>query len=314
MPRPAPSSEFKPTSRVPATLRALGIRPNKRLGQNFLIDPRVAERIAGLVGAGAGGVAGVGAAAAAGLPEPVVEIGPGLGALTARLAEGGRRVAAVELDLRLAEELEHRLADFPAVRVVRGDILDQEIARLLPGAETVTVVGNLPYSITSPAIGWILEQGPSAPGASAARPAGVRRAILMMQREVAERILAKPGEKEFGSLTVFVGLEAETTLRFRVSPGAFYPRPEVESVVLEITPRPYPGTTREERSEVSRLARAGMSTRRKVVANSLALGLETTPAEARALLTRAGVDPERRGETLSIEEWIAVARNREGAR
>ena len=303
MPRPAPSSEFRPTSRVPATLRALGIRPNKRLGQNFLIDPRVAERIVALLSERPPGSPGV--RFPSGAPEPVVEIGPGLGALTVRLAEGGRPVAAVELDLRLADELEHRLAGFPSVRVVRGDILEQEIAALLPGAPAVTVVGNLPYSITSPAIAWILEQGTR-----------VRRAFLMMQREVAERILADPGEKEFGSLTVFVGLEAEATLRFRVSPGAFYPRPEVESVVLELVPRPYPGTTAEERVAVARLARAGMSTRRKVVANALALGLDVTSAEARELLARAGVDPDRRGETLSIAEWIAVARSRapKGAR
>ena len=286
MPRPAPSSEFRPTSRVPSTLRALGIRPSKRLGQNFLIDPRVAERIAALV------------AHAPGPGGPVVEIGPGLGALTARLAEGGRPVVAVELDLRLADELERRLADWPAVRVVRGDILAQEIATLFPGGQAVTVVGNLPYSITSPAIAWILAQGER-----------VGRALLMMQREVAERILASPGGKEFGSLTVFVGLEAEAALLFRVSPGAFYPRPEVESVVLELTPRPYPGTTAEERAAVARLARAGMSTRRKVVANALALGLDVTAAESRALLARAGVDPDRRGETLSIAEWIAVARS-----
>ena len=272
------------TSGVPAALRALGVRPSRRLGQNFLIDPRVAERIVSHV-PDAG--------------EPVVEIGPGLGALTTLLARSGRPLVAVEVDFRLAEALEAALAPCPDARVVRGDILEQRLDELIADGDGVgvTVVANLPYSITTPAIEWILAQG-----------ARVRRALLMVQREYAERLAAEPGTKEFGSLTVFVSLHAEVETLFRASPGAFHPRPDVDSVVVELRPRPWPGTTVEERALAERLARAGMGTRRKTVANSLARGMETDAASVRALLVSVGIDSERRGETLGAEEWVRLAR------
>ncbi len=227
--------------------------------------------------------------------EPVLEIGPGLGSLTALLVQSGRELVAVELDLRLAEAVERALVPFPNARVVRGDILEQRMDALLPGG--ATVVGNLPYSITTPIVEWMLAQAPR-----------IHRAILMVQREYAQRLAARPGGKEFGSLSVFVGLHAEVATLFRVSPGAFFPRPEVDSVVLELKPRPYPGTTADERAAAERLARAGMGTRRKTLANSLARGLGLEAGEARALLASADIDPGRRGETLGIDEWLALAR------
>jgi 16S rRNA (adenine1518-N6/adenine1519-N6)-dimethyltransferase len=279
---------------VAATLRAIDVRPSRKLGQNFLTDPRVAERIAG-VAVGTGGVA-------AGTPSALLEIGPGLGALTERLAAAGRPFVAVELDLRLAEHVETLLRPHAAARVVRGDILDQRLDALLPGRDAVTVVANLPYAITSPAIAWILEQG-----------SRVERAILMTQREVAARLAAKPGSKQYGSFSVFVALHAEIAVEFRVSPAAFHPRPDVDSVVFTLTPRPYPGTSVEERTRVERMARAATGGRRKTLANSLGHGLEIGAGEARALLERAGIDPGRRAETLSVDEWLLVARSVEGA-
>ena len=267
---------------MPSVLRALGVRPSKRLGQNFLCDPRVARRIAALIAAPL---------------EPVVEIGPGLGAISLELASTGRPFAAVELDFRLAEHMEAVLRPFPHARVVQGDILDRRIDALVPEATRVTVVGNLPYSITTPALEWILGQKEH-----------VGRALLMVQREFAERLTAKPGSKEYGSISVFVGLNAGVKHCFRVSPGAFYPRPEVDSTVLEVTPRGYPGTTAEERDAASRMARASMGTRRKTLANALARGLELPADEARALLAEADLDPVRRGETLSIAEFVTLAR------
>jgi 16S rRNA (adenine1518-N6/adenine1519-N6)-dimethyltransferase len=292
MPRPVLSSGSKPadrstpptsaTSGVAAALRSIGVRPSRRLGQNFLCDPRVAARIAALVADPA---------------EPVLEIGPGLGALTTLLARTGRPLAAVEVDFRLAEALAGTLAPWPTARVVRGDILEQRIADLFAGDTPVTVVGNLPYSITTPAIEWILAQGPR-----------VGRALLMVQREYAERLAAAPGTKAYGSLTVFVSLHAEVATLFRASPGAFHPRPEVDSVVLEMKPRPWPGTSEEERRRAERLARAGMGTRRKTIANSLARGMDAEIPGVRAFLGAAAIDAERRGETLSAEEWIRLAR------
>lgn len=305
MRRPPPSSgsrrvRLRPTagtgdsgaaSGVAGALRDLGVHPSRRMGQNFLQDPRVAERIAALAGDE--------------LTE-ILEIGPGLGALTERLALLGRRVVAVELDLRLADALERRLGEGlggaaignrAAVRVVRGDILEQRLEDLLPGSGPVTVVANLPYSITTPAVEWVLAQG-----------SRIRQAFLMVQREVAERMTAAPGGKEFGSLAVFLGLHAEIEPLFRVSPGAFFPRPEVDSTVVRLTPRPYPGTTETERREAERFARSATTGRRKTVANALARGLELDVEQVRRLLLEAGVDPVRRGETLSVEEWIALAR------
>jgi 16S rRNA (adenine1518-N6/adenine1519-N6)-dimethyltransferase len=278
----ATTHSARSTSGVPGVLRDLGVRPSRRLGQSFLSDPRVAERIAALV---------------ADPNEPVLEIGPGLGAITTLLARTGRPLAAVEIDHRLAEYLGRILEPYPAARTLRGDILDQRLQSLFPGTEFVTVVANLPYSITTPAIEWLLSQSPR-----------VRRAYLMVQREYAHRLAASPGGKEFGSIAVFVGLHAEITPLFRVSPGAFHPRPAVDSVVLSLTPRAYPGSTMEERAAAERMARAGMGTKRKTVGNALARGLALDGAAVRQLLGAAGIDAARRGETLTIAEWLTVAR------
>jgi len=193
--------------------------------------------------------------------------------------------------------VERALTPYPNALVVRGDILDQRIDALFPGDGSVVVVANLPYSITTPAVEWILAQGPR-----------VSRAFLMVQREYAQRLIAAPGGKEHGSISVFVALHADVKTLFRVSSGAFHPRPEVDSVVLDLQPRPYPGTNAAERTAVERLARAGMGSRRKTVANALARGLAIEIDGARALLDSAAIDPERRGETLTIAEWIAVSR------
>lgn len=308
MPHPAPSftsrenrttpgrdahSDSHATTGVAATLRSIDVRPSRRLGQNFLSDPRVAERIAELA-LGKGPDSDV----VAGSPESaILEIGPGLGALTERLAASGRPFVAVELDLRLAEYMEMRLRPYSNARVVRGDILDQRLDTLLPGSGPVTVVANLPYSITSPAMTWIVEQGPR-----------IERALLMSQREVVQRLAAKPGTKEHGSFTVYLALHAELHVEFRVSPGAFHPRPDVDSVVFTIQPRPFPGTTAEERASVERIVRAATSGRRKTLANSLGHGLGIGAEQARGMLERAGIDPGRRAETVSVEEWISVAR------
>jgi 16S rRNA (adenine1518-N6/adenine1519-N6)-dimethyltransferase len=287
MPRRGPSSTSSADRRggasgVPAALRALGIRPSRRLGQNFLSDPRVAERIAGLI---------------ADPRAPVLEIGPGLGALTVLLAATGRPLVAVEIDLRLADLMTRTLEPFPAARVVRGDILDQRMESLFPGTDAVTVVANLPYSITTPAIEWLLHQGTR-----------VERMFLMVQREYARRLGAAPGGRDYGSIAVFVGLHAEIETMFRVSPGAFHPRPAVDSVVLALTPRAYPGTSAEERRAAETMARAGMGSKRKTVQNALARGLDLDTGAVRTLLENAGIDPGRRGETLAMPEWIRLAR------
>jgi len=180
---------------------------------------------------------------------------------------------------------------------VRGDVLHQTIDTLLPGGEPVTVIANLPYSITTPALEWILRQR-----------GRVRRALLMVQREYADRLAARPGTKEYGSITVYVGLEAIVARLFRVSAGAFHPRPAVDSVVIEVTPRPFPGADAVARERAARVARAAMGTRRKTLSNALSVGLGIAPDRARAALQEARIDPRRRGETLSIPEILMLAR------
>ena len=130
----------------------------------------------------------------------------------------------------------------------------------------------------------------------------------MVQREFADRLTAEPGTKEYGPISVFVGLNAKVRSVFRVSPGAFHPRPEVESMLLEVTPRAFPGSTAEERDAASRVARAAMGSRRKTLANALARGLRLPGPEARALLEEARIEGSRRGETLSIGEVLGLAR------
>ena len=247
-----------------------------------MCDPRVARRIADLIEDPL---------------EPVVEIGPGLGALSIGLASPGRPFVAVELDFRLAEHMEGALRPYPRARVVRGDVLDVRIDALFPEGDRVTVVGNLPYSITTPALEWILGQSER-----------VQRALLMVQREFAERLTAKPGSKEYGSISVFVAVNAGVRNCFRVSPGAFFPRPEVDSTVLEVIPRPFPGTTAEEREAASRMARASLGTRRKTLANALGHGLGVATGDVRAILASVGIDAARRGETLSVAEFVALGR------
>ncbi len=263
-------------------LSALGIRPKKGLGQNFLVDPAHRARIV----------------AAAGLtPEDVVlEVGPGPGVLTELIAQQAGRVAAVELDDRLIPFLRERFADQPHVVIVHGDILKLDVGALMSDTR-YKVIANLPYYITSAAIRHLLESTPP--------PALL---VLTVQREVAERMVAAPPQMSLLALGVQFYCTAQIV--DRIPAGAFFPRPKVDSAVVRLVRREQPIAPDIAAEAFFRVARAGFGQPRKQLRNALAAGLGLPAAEMERWLTAAGIDPQRRAETLSLEEWAQLARTR----
>lgn len=287
-----------------AEARRLGIVPKRSLGQNFLLDEVHLDRIA--------------QAAQLSAHDTVLEIGPGLGVLTVRLAAQAHRVVAVELDDRLIGFLQTRLAEYPNVEIVHGDILalaphtllwgeaataergsaeDAAVSAAEPPAYTADykVVANLPYYITSAVLRYLLE--------ATARPAC---AVVMVQREVAERICAEPGNLSL--LAVSVQFYALPQIVHRVPAGAFYPVPKVDSAVLRLDVRPQPAVTDVAPAHFFRVVRAGFGQKRKQLGNSLSANLALPKPQVVAALESAHIDPRRRAETLSLEEWGALAR------
>jgi len=263
---------------VAGLLHARGLHAKKSLGQNFLSDPGVLRRIV----------------EAAGLPDgaQVLEIGPGLGSLTRFLALAARRVVAVELDSNLVPILEEVVAPFGNVEVVQGDILELDPASLM-GADGYFVVANIPYYITSAVIRRLLE--------ASARPA---RIVLTIQREVAERICAGPGDLSLLALSVQV--YGRPSIAAHIPAGAFYPPPRVDSSVVRVDLYPQPFVPEAQLETFFRLIRAGFSQKRKTLRNSLAGGLSWAPARSEELLRAARIDPMRRAETLALEEWQSL--------
>lgn len=263
---------------VPELLRRYGLRPDKSLGQNFLIDETALERVAAAAGFQAG--------------ETALEIGPGLGSLTRHLAERAARVVAVELDPRLLPPLRATLAGYSNVHILQGDILDLDLAELLNDA-SYRVAANIPYYITSALIRRLLE----------ARTLP-RSVVLTVQREVAERIAAAPGDLSLLALSVQV--YGEPRLMGHIPAGAFYPAPQVDSAIIRIDLFPQPRLPADQINAFFHLAKAGFSQKRKTLRNALAGGMRWSNAQAQNVLERAGVDPQRRAETLSLDEWQQI--------
>lgn len=263
------------TSDVPGLLRRFGLRPDKRLGQNFLIEESELRKIIDI--------------AQIGSSDTVLEIGPGLGSLTRLLAEQSQRVVAVELDEKLIPPLKEVLSPFPNVQLVQGDILALNLDHLL-GEISYRVVANIPYYITSALIRHLLE--------AKAKP---YQMVLTVQREVAERITAKPGDMSLLALSVQVYGAPEVMAR--IPAEAFYPAPAVDSAVVRVNLYPEPIMPTGRLSFFFRLAKAGFSQKRKTLRNSLSAGMHWSPPQAEAVLRSAGIDPQRRAETLSLEEW-----------
>jgi 16S rRNA (adenine1518-N6/adenine1519-N6)-dimethyltransferase len=255
-------------------LRELEVTPSKALGQNFLHDRKIVRRIVQVSGANA--------------ESDILEIGPGLGILTEELIPVSKSVTAIELDERLAARLQGYFDD--RARIVQGDILEVDL-NTLELADPYIVVANLPYSIATAAIQRLLE---------AQHPP--RRMTIMVQREVAERMAARPPEMSI--LAVAVQFYAQPRIEFRIGSGAFIPRPRVESAVislhlLEATPLP-----RTEHERFFKLVRAGFAQRRKRLDNSIASALKVPKSQVSDAITSAGIEASRRAETLDVDEWV----------
>ena len=261
------------------------VRAKKSLGQNFLVDPNIQRKIVEALGAGPG--------------DEVLEIGPGTGALTRHLAGSVRRLIAVELDDRLAESLREEFADAPGVEIVHADALKLDLGELVEDVAALKVVGNIPYNITTPLIFWLI-----------GREVRPERIVLMVQKEVADRILAPVGGKAYGALSVGVRTIAEVERLFIVGRGAFRPVPGVDSAVIRITPlRPAPLDPEEER-DLRALTRAAFAWRRKQLQKILraAPGYGLDPEEVASVAAAAGVEPTGRPESLDPDAFIRLAR------
>ena len=263
---------------APGLLRQFGIHADKRLGQNFLVDENALKKIIEI--------------AAISTDEAVLEVGPGLGGLTCLLAARARRVVAVELDGRLMPVLKHVLASFSNVQLIQGDILAQNPAELFDQSEFL-VVANIPYYITSVLIRHLLE--------SSRKPS---RLVLTVQREVAERICAQPGQLSLLALSVQVYGQPE--LRGRIPAGAFYPAPQVDSAVVRVDLHAQTLIPGPQLEFFFRLTKAGFSQKRKTLGNALAASLAWPKQKVAAMLLAAQIDPLRRAETLSLGEWKSL--------
>ncbi|WP_029355568.1 16S rRNA (adenine(1518)-N(6)/adenine(1519)-N(6))-dimethyltransferase RsmA [Bosea sp. 117] len=262
-------------------IRTHGLSALKSLGQNFLLDLNLTSRIA----RAAGGLEGV----------TVIEVGPGPGGLTrALLALGARRVVAIERDSRCIAALGEVAAHYPGrLDIVEGDALATDMGALVPEGGPVRVVANLPYNIATPLlIGWLSAEP---------WPPWYESLTLMFQREVAERIVAAPGDDAYGRLGVLTGWRAQAKIAFDVAPSAFVPPPKVTSSVVHIVPRPAPLPC--ERRTLERVTEAAFGQRRKMLRQSLkSLGVDTA-----ALLEATGITPTARAEEIPVEGFVALA-------
>lgn len=256
------------------------LRPSRALGQHFLADPNTARRIVRLGGVEDG--------------DDVVEIGPGLGSLTVALAEAGASVIALELDRHLIPALQEVVADVASVRVVQADALTVDLDELLAGAECWKLVANLPYNVATPMVARVLETAPR-----------VTSLLVMVQREVGERLAAPPGGKDYGAISVKVAYYGTAKVVGAVPRTVFVPEPNVDSALIRIERHAAPTVVVPSADKLFTLVRAGFAQRRKMLRRALQpqLGDRTI-----AVLEHAGVDPRARAESLDLDAWAAVAR------
>ena len=255
-------------------LDRFGIRPKRSLGQNFVVEPNTVRRIAELAGVGLG--------------DRVVEVGPGLGALTLALLETGAEVTAVEIDNVLVDVLEEVAGDHGSLRIVHADAMGVDWESLL-GAGPWTLVSNLPYNVSVPLVCDLLDDVPA-----------IVRLVVMVQLEVADRLVASPGDDAYGLPSVKVAYHAEARKVGRVPPSVFLPRPRVDSALVDVVRRPEPLVAADP-EVLFRLVRAGFAHRRKMLRGALRGIVDE------AGLVAAGVDPTLRAEDLDLAQWAAIA-------
>jgi 16S rRNA (adenine1518-N6/adenine1519-N6)-dimethyltransferase len=268
---------------IPALLERHGLAPSRALGQNFLADPNTARRIVRLAGVTSG--------------DRVLEIGPGIGSLTVALLEAGARVTAIELDRHVVPALVDTVGP-DAIALVTGDAmtidLDEVLRRDEHDGARWTVVSNLPYNLATPIVMRLLDDAPT-----------VDSMLVMVQREVGERLAAGPGTKAYGAVSVKVAFHASARVVGLVPPTVFLPAPRVESALVRLVRHPEPPVEVPSPQRLFALVRAGFGQRRKMLRSALRaeLGDDVT-----AILERAAIDPRARAETLALDDWARLAR------
>lgn len=265
---------------IPALLERHGLAPSRALGQNFLADPNTARRIVRLAGVAPG--------------DDVLEIGPGIGSLTVALLEVGGRVTAVELDRHVVPALLDTVGT-DAITLVTGDAMTLDLDAVLgAGDGPWRVVSNLPYNVATPIVMRLLEDAPR-----------VTSMLVMVQREVGERLAAGPGTKAYGAVSVKVGYFAAARVVGIVPPSVFIPAPRVESALVALVRHAAPPVSVPSTARLFALVRAGFGQRRKMLRGALRaeLGDDAIP-----MLTAAGIDPSARAETLRLDDWARLAR------
>jgi 16S rRNA (adenine1518-N6/adenine1519-N6)-dimethyltransferase len=268
---------------VRAALNEPEFKPRKRLGQNFLVHESVINTIVRLLDLAP--------------QDEIVEIGPGLGFLTRRLIEAARRVWAVEIDSGLVTRLQRSsLSSYPAFQLIHNDILKVAPEDFLP-SHRVKLVGNLPYSISTPVLFRLFDWH-----------AHFSSVVLMVQKEVADRMTSGPGTKTYGTLSVWCQVHGRIVKKLSVSPEAFFPKPKVRSTILKLELYPEPLIAAEELPLLRGLVRSAFGQRRKTLGNALLRWLQRDRSEIESFLRSKGIDPVRRGETLSVEEFLALSR------
>ncbi|MFC2049885.1 16S rRNA (adenine(1518)-N(6)/adenine(1519)-N(6))-dimethyltransferase RsmA [Chloroflexota bacterium] len=274
-----PNEAILPSAQVKRLLRQSGLKARKSLGQHFLADASVLQTIV--------------EAAELSSADTVIEVGPGLGILTAELIKRAGSVIAVELDTKLASLLGRRLASPANLRVINADVLEVSPSELLEGTSHYKVVANLPYYITSPVLRYFVEASP--------KPSLM---VVMVQKEVGEAIVAEPGKMSL--LAVSLQVYSKPRIISHVSAQCFYPQPKVDSVIMRFDLLPETAVKVADMDGFFDLVRAGFSSPRKQLHNSLAHSLGMKPAEIILLVEGANIDSKRRAETLSLEEWVRL--------
>lgn len=262
-----------------------GFSFSKGLGQNFLINPTVCPRMAELGNAQPG--------------WGMIEIGAGVGVLTAELAQRADKVVCIEIDSRLLPILDETLEEFDNIKIVNEDVLKVDLHRLIAeefGEMPVAVCANLPYYITSPIIMNLLESR-----------LPISSLTVMVQKEAAQRICAQPGSREVGAVSIAVRYYCEPQVLFQVSRGSFMPAPDVDSTVIRLDIRKEPPVQVKKESDFFRVVKAAFSQRRKTLSNTLSSGLSLSKAQANELLEKAGVAANLRAEQLSMQQFADIA-------
>jgi len=264
-------------------LKEYGLFPKKRLGQHFLVDRNIIDKVI--------------RTAEVNKEDVILEVGPGLGEMTLGLARQAKRVIAVEIDSRLAEILKKKMSAVSNVEIIQKDIFKIDFDALSHHVKApLKVVANLPYQISTPLLFRFIES---------------RRYFsnltLMLQREVVERMIAPAGVKEYGALSIFVQMVSHPSIHFFISPSAFFPRPKVESAVVHLVWREEPWIEPDGEKWFKEVVKASFSHRRKTLINSLKHSGLPLPALIKERMKATGIDPRRRPETLSIEEFIHLS-------